>query len=382
MPGGARQRGLTRRGFLAAAAGAAAASAVWPRAGSAAPSREALDLHRESAVFDLHIDTLLWQRFFGYDLTERHRAWLPRSAFFGHMDLPRAAEAGLDGAVLGIVISPSEERKEQLWALKLLRRLERGRGLEQTLETLEELQGIADAHPDALRFARTGTELRSAMADGRFAALAGLEGAHGIEGSLENVRAAWDRGLRMLGLVHFQANAAAYPMTAPDFAEHGLTPFGFDLVAQLESLPMVADLAHLNARGVDDFLAVATRPGLVSHSACHAVHPRPRNLQDGQLRAIAEQGGVVGLAVGRSFLGPGGLDAFVAHADHLHNVAGDAVLALGSDWDGAIVPVKGLEDVRGLPRLTDRLLQAGWPPDRVRGLLGENALRVISEVLG
>ncbi|MDJ0852866.1 MAG: membrane dipeptidase [Myxococcota bacterium] len=381
MPAWGRQRGLTRRDFLVAA-GAAAANAAWPRSGSAALSQEALGLHRESAVFDLHIDTLLWQRFFGYDLTKRHEPWLPRSAFFSHMDLPRAAEAGLDGAVLGLVISPSEERKEQLWALKLLRRLERGRGTAQTLEVLDSLQALADENPDTLRFGRTGSELRSAIDEGRFAALAGLEGAHGIEGSLENVQTAWDRGLRMIGLVHFQANAAAHPMTAPAFEDRGLTPFGFDLVARMESLPMVVDLAHLNARGVRDFLAVATRPGLVSHSACQAVHPSPRNLDDTQLRAIADAGGVVGLAVGGSFLGPGGLDAFLAHAEHLRKVAGDASLALGSDWDGAIVPVKGLEDVRGLPVVTDRLLRAGWPPDRVRALLGENALRVITEVLG
>ncbi len=380
MPARERQRGLTRRGFLAAA-GAAAASGALARPGAAAPSQEALDLHRESAVFDLHVDTLLWQRFLGYDFTERHRPWLPAAAFFGHVDLPRAAEAGLDGAVLGLVISPAEERREQLWTLKLLARLERGRGLEQTLEGLDALQRLATENPDTLQLARTGGELRSAMAAGRFAALAGLEGAHGIEGSVENLRAAWERGLRMLGLVHFQSNRAAFPMTEPDFVARGLTPVGFDLVAEMEQLPMVVDLAHLNARGVSDFLAVASRPGLVSHSACQAIHPSPRNMSDAQLRAIAEHGGVVGLAVGRMFLGPGGIDAFVAHAEHLRKVAGDEALALGSDWDGGIVPVRGLEDVRRLPSLTDRLLREGWPPDRIRRLLGENALRVIEEVL-
>jgi membrane dipeptidase len=382
MPGRERQRGLTRRRFLATAAASAAASGACSGRRREAPSDAALELHRQSSVFDLHVDTLLWQRVLGYDITARHEPWLPFAAFLGHMDLPRAAEGGLDGAVLGLVVSPQQESPEQLWALKLLARLERGRGSEQALDTLDLLARVAERHPQAIAFARTGRELREAIRARRFAALAGLEGAHGVEGSIDKVRAAWDRGLRMLGLVHFQASGAGYPMTAPCFEDRGLTPFGFDLLAEMESLPMVVDLAHLNARGIDDALAAAAHPCVVSHSACEALHPNPRNLDDSSLRAIAERGGVVGLAVGRSFLGPGGLEAFVAHASHLRRVAGEDAVALGSDWDGGIVPVTGLEDVRGLPWLTQGLLEANWKPQAIQKLLGENALRVLTDVLG
>jgi membrane dipeptidase len=374
--------GLTRRGFLAAAS-ATLAGACGGRA--PAPNRlpqEVLDFHRESLVFDLHIDTLLWQRFLGYDMAARHEPLLPSAAFAWQMDLPRAAEAGLDGAVLGMVVAPREERPEQHWALKLHSRLEPGSGFGQTLETLELLRGIAASQPERLLFARSGDDLRRAAAGGRFAALAGLEGAHGIEGRIENVRRAFERGLRMIGLVHFQASAAAYPMTTPAFAEHGLTPFGFDLIAEMESLGVVVDLAHVNGPGVDDALAAMTRPFVVSHSACRALYEAPRNLGDAQLRRLADHGGVFGLAVGRSFLGPGGLDAFLAHAEHAARVAGPAAVAIGSDWDGAIVPVAGLEDVRGLPFLSHALLERGWSSDDARKLLGANALRVLTDVLG
>jgi membrane dipeptidase len=326
------------------------------------------------------VDTLLWRRLLGYDLAAHHEPWLPGAAFAWQVDLPRAAEAGLDGAVLGLVVTPREERSEQLFALKVLARLERGRGIDQTLATLDLLADEARAHPE-LAFATSAAELRRALEAGRFAALAGLEGAHGIESDLHNLAAAHARGLRVLGLVHFQASAAGYPMTEPGFADRGLTPFGFDLIAEMERLGVALDLAHLNARGVDDALAAARRPALVSHSACASVHPDPRNLADAQIRRIADAGGVVGLACGRRFLGPGGLDAFVAHADHAVRVGGAGVVALGSDWDGGIVPVPGLEDVRGLPRLTDTLLRHGWRPDGVRALLGENALRVLDEAL-
>lgn len=373
---------LTRRGFLTATT-ATVAAGCGPRAPDPAqlPS-EVMALHRDCFVFDLHIDTLLWQRFLGYDPTERHEPLLPAAAFAWQMDLPRAAEAGLDGAVLGIVVAPREERPEQLWPLKLHARLERGAGFEQTLETLELLRETAERVPDRLSFATTGSGLREAADQGRFAALAGLEGGHGVEGSLDHVRTAWEHGLRMLGLVHFQASAAGYPMTAPPFADRGLTPFGFDLLAELGRLPMVADLAHLNARGVDDCLAALRRPFVVSHSACRALVDHPRNLDDTQLRRIADAGGVVGLAAGRSFLGPGGLEAFVAHAEHLVEVAGEDAPAIGSDWDGAIVPVPGMEDVRALPFLTAALLERRWPERRIRKLLGENALRTLTEVLG
>jgi membrane dipeptidase len=315
-------------------------------------------------------------------VAKRHRPVLPGAALAWQMDLPRARDGGLDGAVLGIVVSPDEELPEQIAPLRLLARVESGRGLPQTLETLDLLAATARSQPGQLAFARTGTELRNAIASGRFAALAGLEGAHGIGDRLENLHRAWERGLRMIGLAHFQASAAAYPMTDPSTADRGLTPFGRELVAEMERLRMVVDLAHVNAPGVDDALRAMTRPFVVSHSACRAVHAHPRNLSDDQLRRIAERGGVVGLAVGRSFLGPGGIEAFFAHADHARRVAGDDALAIGSDWDGAIVPAPGLDDVTALPFVTQGLLDRGWQPDAVRKLLGENALRVITEVCG
>jgi membrane dipeptidase len=374
---------LTRREVLAAgvagAVGWACGASPPPLSGIPA---EILALHQESLVFDLHVDTLLWMRWLGYDVAKRHRPVFPSAAFAWQMDLPRARDGGLDGAVLGSVVAPDEERPEQLPALKLHARLERGRGLAQTLETLDLLAATARANPGQLAFARSGSELRSAVAAGRFAALAGLEGAHGIGTRLENLRTAWERGLRMVGLAHFQASAAASPMTDPSQAGRGLTPFGFELVAEMGSLGMVVDLAHVNARGVDDALGASKRPCVVSHSGCRSVHDHPRNLDDAQIRRIAERGGVVGLAVGREFLGPGGLEALFAHAERAREVGGAECVAIGSDWDGAIVPAPGLEDVRALPFVTRGLLERGWPADAVRKLLGENALRVISEVCG
>jgi len=374
---------LSRRRFLEAGLGATAALAAGG-CGREAPRvpDEILAFHRDCLVLDLHVDTLLSMRLVGYDIAKRHTNRLPGAPFSWHMDLPRAAEGGLDGAVLGLVISPREVREELMGPLRWLARLEDDRGIEQTLRTLGILAEAAERHAERLAFCRSGSEMRAAAAAGRFAALAGLEGSHGIESDLANVRAAWERGLRMIGLTHFQASSAAYPMTVAAFDGQGLTDFGRELIGEMERLRMVVDIAHVNLAGVDEALARMTRPFVVSHSACRALQDHRRNLGDDHIRRIAGRGGVIGIAVGRDFLGRPGLDGFLDHVEHAIRVGGADCVALGSDWDGAIVPARGLEDVTTLPAVTAGLLGRGHSQEVVRKALGENALRVITEVTG
>jgi membrane dipeptidase len=353
-------------------------------AGTSAVHADALAFHRECLVLDLHIDTLLWVRLLGYDLTRPHRNRLPYSPFAWHFDLERAAVGGLKACVFGLVINPRHVHPELMFPLKFLawwERGERGCGFPQTLDTMNLLRDAASARPDRLVFCKSGSEVRRAVAEGRFAGLAALEGAQGIEGRLEDVRAAYAAGLRMLGLVHFQANEAAYPMTVSSFDDAGLTPFGLELISEMERLGMVVDLAHLNPRGVDDALRAMQRPFVVSHTACRALVNHPRNLDDSQIRRIADRGGVVGIAFGNIFV-KGGLSGFLDHVEHVIRVGGADAIALGSDFDGMILPVQGMEDVTVYPRITQALLARGQPREVVRKALGENALRVICDVCG
>jgi len=343
-----------------------------------------LAFHRECLVLDLHIDTLLWVRLFGYDLARAHRNRLPYSPFAWHFDLERAAVGGLKACVFGLVINPRQVQPELMLPLKFLawwERGERGRGLLQTLDTMKLLSRAAAIHPERLAFCKSGSEVRKAVSEGRFAGLAALEGAQGIEGRLEDVRAAYQQGLRMLGLVHFQATEAAFPMTISAFQDAGLTGFGVELISEMERLGMVVDLAHLNPRGIEDALRIMKRPFVVSHTACRALVDQPRNLDDAQIRRIADCGGVVGIAFGSSFL-KGDLSAFLDHVEHVIQVGGADAIALGSDFDGMVVPAKGMEDVTAYPRITQGLLARGQPQEIVRKVLGENALRVITDVCG
>ena len=215
--------------------------------------------------------------------------------------------------------------------------------------------------------------------------MAGLEGAHGIEGDLGNLQALYEHGLRMVGLVHFQASEAGYPMTVPAFYGEGLTDFGRELVSLLEHFGIVVDLAHLNAAGMLDVFRQMRRPCVVSHSACRALHDHPRNLTDRQLRGLGDRGSVIGIAAGREFLGggrAGGIDRFLDHVEHALDVAGPHAVALGSDYDGFIVPAEGMGDVRVYPFVTQGLLDRGRDPALIAQLLGENALRVLTAVTG
>ncbi len=350
-------------------------------AGRGPVPEEVLAFHRECLVLDLHIDTLLWMRLLRYDVGKPHRNRLPAAPFFWHLDLPRADEGGLDASVLGLVINPLRARRELMLPLRLLSLAERSRGMAQTLAMLDLLAEAERRHP-RLAFARSGSDIRRATREGRFAALACLEGSHGIDGELENARRAHERGLRMLGLVHFQATEVGYPMTVGAFDGRGLTAFGFELLGELERLGVVVDLAHLNAAGVADALSVLRRPFVVSHTACHALHRHRRNLRDAQIRRVAEAGGVVAIAVSRHFLGRPGIDGFLDHIEHALSVGGADAVAIGSDFDGGIVPVRGMQDVRAYPRVTHGLLARGHTPETVRKVLGENALRMITEVCG
>lgn len=345
-------------------------------------SAEALQLHRGSLVLDLHVDTLLWSRLFGYDPGRRHENRVPTRPYGFHFDLPRAREGGLDAAVMGLVVNPAAVRPELIWPLKALDWWEQERGVEQTLLTLDLLSGLAASYPDEVAFARRGSDIPYEVERGRFVAMAGLEGAHGLEGDLSNLRPLYEHGLRMVGLVHFQSTAAAHPMTVPERYGEGLTDFGRDLISQLEELGIVVDLAHLNAAGVWDGLLVMRRPCVVSHTACKQLHDHPRNLTDRQLEHIGRNGGVIGVAAGRDFVGPGGLEAFLDHVEHVIEVAGPHAVALGSDYDGFIIPADGMGDVRAYPLVTQGLLDRGQEPEVIARALGRNALRVLTAVCG
>jgi membrane dipeptidase len=327
---------------------------------------EARALHAEICVLDLHADTAKLMDKLGYDLAARHERPMPRMAnVFGHVDLPRLREGGVAGQFFSFWTTPYPERGC-------------ARSVARQLDALD----LAMAkHPADLAWTRTGAEVRAAKAAGRIAALGGIEGGQALEGELGTIEAFARRGVRYLGLLHFSANAIGRPAKGrgADPAA-GLTGFGRDVVRECERCGVIVDLAHINRRGFFDALEVATLPPMVSHTGVLGVHAHWRNIDDEQLRAVADKGGCVGIIFARRYLGGASIDAVVDHLLHVIDVAGDDVPALGSDFDGFVVPPVGLEDVAALPNLTVALSRRGVPPRVLEKILGGNVLRVLDAV--
>jgi membrane dipeptidase len=326
---------------------------------------DARAFHDEVCVLDLHADTAKLMDKLGFDLAERHGRPLPgRMNLVGHVDLPRLRDGGVAGQFFGFWTMPYPERG---CAASVTRQL-------------DALDAAIRRSPDQITWALTGDDVRAAKQRGQIAALGGIEGGQALEGRLDGIDGFARRGVRYVGLLHFSANALGSPaMGRGADVEQGLTAFGKDAVRELERCGVIVDLAHINRRGFFDALALATRPPMVTHTGVLGVHAHWRNIDDEQLRGVAAKGGCVGIIFARRFLGGAGVDAVVDHLLHILDVAGEDVPALGSDFDGFVVPPVGLEDVSCMPNLTAALSRRGVPPRVLEKILGGNVLRVLDE---
>lgn len=328
-------------------------------------SPEAMALHAEHPPVDLHADTLMWTRWIGYDLHARHEPPLPRAALGGHVDVPRMRDADMAAQFFGLVSLPVFGRARGL-----------ARVIDEQIDSLEE--AIA-RRPGTLALVRTADEIRAARERGIIGALLGIEGAHALEGDVERISAFARRGVRYLGILHFSANDAGFPAYGRGRNDNeGLTRWGHALVERCESENVIVDLAHINRKGFLDACRIASKPPIVSHTGVLGAFEHWRNIDDDQLRAVADKGGCVGVIFCPRFVGGDGIEPVVRHLLHILDVVGEDTPALGSDWDGFIVPTGPLADPRGLPALTDALLAAGVSKKVIGKILHDNAMRILA----
>ncbi len=368
-------------------------------------------IYRAAIVIDMHNDLpskMLDQR---YDADVRH------DPSQGHSDLPRFIESGITGQFLSAwVDAPYAERApDGSWAR-----------VQRYLDTIHEWVA---RHPAELILATTAADVLRAKVEKRIAMLIGVEGGHVIEGSLDHLRELHRRGARYLTLTWNNGNAwAGSSIGANHTRTGGLTPFGREVIAEMNALGMLVDVSHASDATVADVLSVARGPVIASHSSARSLAPHPRNLSDDQIRAIAGTGGVTNVNFYPRFIDPaierqarterrrmnvrmaalrrrGATDAIVAterarfatsqakathatplsvlidHIDHVANVGGIDHVGLGSDFDGIPETPVGMEDVTQFPRIAQSLVDRGYSDAAIAKILGGNMLRVLGIVL-
>jgi len=370
-----------------------------------APATAAGDVHARAIVVDSHDDTtqrLLFEK--GFDLGTRHEN--------GNIDIPRMREGGLDALFFSIWV-PSDVTGPI--------------AIKRALQQVDRVHEAVRLHPNELVLATTAADIRRAAAEKKIAALMGMEGGHMIDNDLGTLRDFARLGVRYLTLTHFKNNDWADSST--DAPKHnGLTDFGKDVVRELNRLGVMVDISHVADKTFTDVLALTTVPVIASHSSCRAISNHPRNMTDDMMRALAKNGGVMMINYEVSFLSEenrlasekaggvvaaldemskkcGGDEAcstlemarvtreamakgtlpsvswekIVEHIDHAAKVAGVDHVGLGSDFDGATMPI-GMEDASQLPKLTTALMAKGYSAADVEKILGGNILRVMEQV--
>jgi membrane dipeptidase len=369
-------------------------------------SARAKAIHERAIVVDSHDDTT--QRLL-YDTTFDIGVRNPN----GNIDIPRMREGGLDALFFSIWV-PSE--------------LTGPPAVKRALDLIDAVKEAVRAHPDALMLATTADDVRQAAAAHKIAALMGMEGGHMIDDDLGVLRIYAALGVRYLTLTHFLNNDWADSSTDKP-VHNGLTPFGRDVVRELNRLGVMVDISHVADKTFFDVLEVTTAPVIASHSSCRAIANHPRNMTDDMLRALAKNDGVIMINYHAAFLSEefrvasekrsgdvvtamdalskkcGGNEAcatieserldheamasgelptvswekIIDHIDHAVKVAGVDHVGLGSDFDGATMPI-GMEDVSKLPKITEALLERGYSESDIDKILGGNILRVMKQV--
>lgn len=337
-------------------------------------SREAVELYLDSDVIDLHVDSFIWNRVFGYDITQRHGRGLLGGRVYSQVDFPRILEAGLSGAIWVITTNPLRSAAGRVRAF---------------VKNIQKLRSIFDGVSEQFSLVTNVAGYRAARAAGRHAAFVGIQGGNALDRDLEALDLIPDNLVVRITLVHLSNSKIGRTSSPLRLGKDtGLTDFGRDYVRRLDEKRILTDLAHISKRGFWDAVAVHDRsmPLIVTHTGVSGVFEHWRNLDDDQLRAIADTGGTIGVMYQASFLGAGrggnGAEAVVSHLSHIVDTVGEDHASLGSDWDGAIAPPDELRSCLGTPRLVQGMLDRGWKPKRVRKVLALNALRTIEAMRG
>ena len=334
---------------------------------------EALEIHSSGMLFDGHND-LPWQmRTIGMSSFDVLDIAKPQPKL--HTDIARLRAGGV---------------KAQFWSVYVPAGTDlTGDALLQTLEQIDIVHRMHRRYPDVFQLASTADDIERIVADGKIAGMLGIEGGHSIRGSLPILRRLYDQGCRYMTLTHSRSLDWADSAT-DDPKSDGLSPFGEEVIREMNRLGMLVDLSHVSPATMKHVLRVTMSPVVFSHSSARSINDHPRNVPDDVLRLTAKNGGVVMINFFSGFVVPtaelqsdkkarGSLKTVVDHIEHVIKVAGVEHVGIGSDYDGVSRLPVGLDDVSTYPRITQALLDRGYDPKAIHRILGGNVMRVLRQ---
>jgi membrane dipeptidase len=372
-------------------------------------NNDSLSIHQRAIAIDMHADTA--QRLLDEDVD------IQQELSDGHFDAVRAKSGGLDAQFFSIWVEP------QLFGATGARAMKRAD------DQIAAVRALAEKHPETWALATSAADIRSAVQQGKIAALMGLEGGYAIDERLENVQRYYDMGVRYMSPAWSVSTSWAGSSGDDVGRTRGLNEFGKNVVREMNRVGMMVDVSHVSDPTFWDIVNTSSAPVVATHSACRAIADVPRNLTDEMIRALAHTGGVVNVIFYPEHLEPGWsqkkkqVDAEIAtlvqeasaaeqgdavhkkmardrvrsreyakrlppvnvarivdHIDHIVKLAGVDHVGIGSDFDGVQITTTGLATVAELPNLTKELLRRDYSETDVNKILGGNMLRVLDAV--
>ena len=379
---------------------------------SAQVSDHAMQVYRAAYVIDTHNDLPSKMADDSVNPDVRHPADMKVQS-----DLPRFLESGITAVFLSDFVNATYalQKPDASYA--------------RAVQLADSIHSFANRNPKQLIFATTAADVERAKKEGKVAILIGVEGGHAIEGSLDKLRDLYKRGMRYMTLTWNNGNSWAGSNAGLNgTSKGGLTPFGIQVIHEMNRLGIFVDISHVSDSTFWDAVKASSKPVIASHSSARALSLHRRNMTDDMLRAVAKNGGVVNVnfypgfidsayqnATNRatdpiwawrdSMVKQGGdsvaltaeankraqaaldavprpaLSVLLDHFDHIAKVAGVDHVGIGSDFDGIEVTPQQMEDVTMLPRIAQGLLDRGYSDEAVTKILGGNMLRVMKIVL-
>jgi len=359
------------------------------------------DLAHRMLLIDTHLDT-------PFELQKRMQD-ISRRIEGGHFDYVRARQGGLDALFMAVYVAPEYE--------------ETGGAKAYADQTIDMIEGFGRKWPDHFVLARSPDEIRTHFGDNRISILMGIENGSALEGDLANVQHFCDRGIRYITLTHSKNNRICDSSFDDEAQWHGLSPFGKELIAEMNRLGMIVDVSHVSDDAFYQVMELSKAPVVATHSACRHFTPGwHRNMSDDMIRLLAAKGGLIQVNFGSMFVnatvnreftevqeevrrhirdnrlqgearsryiherwgqasfGKAQVSEVATHIDHIARLVGVDHVGFGSDFDGVTEVPVGLEDVSCYPNLIAELLRRGYREQDIRKIAGESFLRVWAEI--